>query len=173
VLIVGLFVKRMEKKWNFIMWFSIATACNLSNYWMGPGQVEWILITNALSSLATAPVCVLIWAMYSDAAEYSEWKNNRQAAGLVFSASTFAQQLGWGFGPAFAAWMLDRYGYVPNVAQGSDVLHGMVLLVSIYSAVFGVLAIIFMLMYPLTDQRVHEMSAELKLRREKASATSA
>lgn len=170
VLIVGLFVKRMEKKWNFIMWFTIGTVCNVSNYWMRPDQVEWILFVNILGSLATAPVCVLIWAMYSDAAEYSEWKNNRQAAGLVFSASTFAQQLGWGFGPAFAAWMLDRYGYVPNVVQGPEVLHGMVLLVSLYSAIFGVLAIIFMLMYPLTDKRVHEMSAELKLRREKAGA---
>lgn len=168
VLIGGLFVKRLEKKWNFIMWFTLGTACNTWNYWLQPDQVELILLVNVLGSMSTAPVCVLIWAMYSDAAEYSEWKNNRQAAGLIFSASTFAQQLGWGFGPALAAWMLDRYGYQPNVVQGPEVLQGMVLLVSLYSAAFGVVAIGFMLVYPLNDQRVHEMSAELKLRREAA-----
>jgi GPH family glycoside/pentoside/hexuronide:cation symporter len=111
--------------------------------------------------------------MYSDAAEYSEWRNNRQAAGLVFSASTFAQQLGWGFGPAAAAWMLDRFGYQPNVAQSSDVLHGLVMMISLVPAAFGVLSILCVFIYPLSDRRVHQMSEELKVRRSTAALTPA
>jgi GPH family glycoside/pentoside/hexuronide:cation symporter len=165
VLIGGLFVKRLEKRWNFVMWFGLSAIATAWGYWLSRDQVELIIIANIVKAMTSAPICVLIWAMYSDAAEYSEWRNNRQAAGLVFSASTFAQQLGWGFGPAIAAWMLDRFGYVANVAQSAEVLDGMVLLMSLVPAAFAVISMAFMLFYPLNDRRVHEMSEELRKRR--------
>jgi glycoside/pentoside/hexuronide:cation symporter, GPH family len=165
VLLGGLFVKRLEKRWNFTMWFSLAIAGTVWGYWLRPDQVELILIANIIKAGTSAPLCVLIWAMYADAAEYSEWRNRRQAAGLVFSASTFAQQLGWGFGPAAAGSILDFYGYKANEPQSGDVLNGMVLLMTLIPAAFGVLSIVFMMLYPLNDRRVHEMSEELKKRR--------
>lgn len=165
VLIIGLFVKRMEKKWNFIMWFSIAVVFTAWTFWLRRDQVGMLLFTNVVASMASAPLCVLIWAMYSDAAEYNEWKNHRQAAGLVFSASTFAQKLGWGVGPAAVSWAIDRLGFRPNVGQSPEVLHWLVLFVSLVPAAFGVLSIMFIFIYPLNDRRVRAMSAELEVRR--------
>jgi GPH family glycoside/pentoside/hexuronide:cation symporter len=171
VLIVGVFVKRMDKRWNFVMWFAISTVCTIWAYFLKPHQVELLIVTNSIRALAAAPLCVLLWAMYSDTAEYSEWKNRRQAAGLIFSASTFAQQLGWGFGPAAAAGMLDHYGFVPNVVQTTEVLDGLVFLMSWAPAAFGILAMVVIWLYPLADRRVREMSEELKLRRADAVAS--
>lgn len=170
VLIVGLFVKRIDKRLNFLIWFSIGIGFTVWTYFLKPDQIELLLFTNTMRALSNAPLCVLIWAMYSDAAEYSEWKNNRQAAGLIFSASTFAQQLAWGFGPAAAAWMLGSYGFVPNTAQSPEVLNGLVLMMSIVPAIFGVLSMGAIFFYPLKDRRVAEMSEELKLRRAAAPA---
>jgi glycoside/pentoside/hexuronide:cation symporter, GPH family len=168
VLIVGLFVKRMDKRLNFLVWFGLSVLFTIWAYFLRPDQVELLMFTNAMRALTAAPLCVLIWAFYADAAEYSEWRNHRQAAGLIFSASTFAQQLGWGFGPAAAAKMLDKFGFVPNVAQTPDVLNGLVLMMSLVPAAFGILSMITIIFYPLKDRRVAEMSEELKLRRSDA-----
>lgn len=165
VLIVGLFVKRVDKRWNFAFWFALSILFTLWTYFLRPDQVELALFTNAMRALTAGPLCVLIWAFYADAAEYSEWRNHRQATGLIFSASTFAQQLGWGFGPAAAAQLLDRFGFVANAAQSPEVLHGLVLMMSLIPAAFGALSIAMVCLYPLSDRRVSEMSAELETRR--------
>jgi len=170
ILVGGLFVRRVEKRWNYMAWLGLAIVATVWGYWLRADQVEWIFATSIVRSFACGPLCVLIWAMYSDAAEYGEWRNRRQAAGLIFSASTFAQQLGWGFGPAAAATLLDVVGYVPNVAQSGRVLDGMVMVMTLFPAAFGVMSLGFALAYPLSDRRVHEMSEELRKRREAAAA---
>ncbi len=49
--------------------------------------------------------------MYADTADYGEWKNGRRATGLVFSAATFAQKMGWAVGGALAGYLLEVGGF--------------------------------------------------------------
>ncbi|MFC1569153.1 MFS transporter, partial [bacterium] len=67
----------------------------------------------------------LLWAMYADTADYSEWKNGRRATGLIFSAATFAQKFGIALGGGLVVGDLRFYcqcrpitgnteGYTPN-----------------------------------------------------------
>lgn len=165
VILAGLFIRRVDKKKYFLFWFTASLVFTVWPFWIGREQVEVLLWTNILYSFSSAPLCVLIWAMYADAAEFSEWKTGRQAAGLVFSASTFAQQLGWGFGPALVGWTLDGFGFQANVDQSPEVLRVLVMMVSFVPCVFGILSMVAMTFYPLDDGRVHEMSEELKRRR--------
>lgn len=169
VLLIGTFVAKVDKRWNFLAWFTLSVLSTAMPFWLGPSQAELIIVSNIIANMTCAPLCVLIWAMYSDAAEYSEWRNHRQATGLVFSASTFMQKLGWGLGPAGAAWMLDRFGFAPNVSQGEDVLSLLVLLVSLVPACFGILSMAMIAFYPLSEAKLENMGAELRARR--AAAT--
>jgi UDP-glucose 4-epimerase len=54
---------------------------------------------------------------YADTADYGEWRFGRRATGLVFSAATSAQKLGWTIGGSIAAYILALYGYQANVPQ--------------------------------------------------------
>ncbi len=59
-----------------------------------PDQVGLMYALNICLAFVGGPVPVLLWAMYADAADYSEWRFHRRATGLVFSAATFSQKLG-------------------------------------------------------------------------------
>jgi len=106
--------------------------------------------------------------MYADTADYGEWKNNRRSTGLVFSASTMSQKFGWAFGAFIALNLMSQVGFQPNTEQSADSIHGLKLLFSIIPAAVGVLSMIILIFYPLTDKRVKEMSYDLEVRRKEA-----
>ena len=89
-----------------------------------------IFALNIVTMLVMAPQAPLIWAMYADTADYSEWKNERRATGLVFSAATFAQKFGIALGGGMAGWLLALFGFVANVEQSPETLRGIRLMMS-------------------------------------------
>lgn len=113
---------------------------------------------------------VLLWAMYADTADYGEWKRGRRTTGLVFSAATMSQKIGWAFGAFVALTLMSQVGFAPNQAQSAESLGGMLLLFSLIPAAFGIVAMIILAFYPLSEKRVAEIGTELAARREKSSA---
>jgi len=104
--------------------------------------------------------------MYADTADYAEWKTGRRATGLIFSASIFSQKFGWGWGGGLSLIMLNSVGFVANQGQTASTLDGLVSLMSIYPAAFGLLAIlIFLIFYPLNEAKVAQISKDLADRR--------
>ena len=71
------------------------------------------------ASFIGGPSPVVLWAMYADAADYSEWRNHRRATGLVFSAATFSQKMGCAVGAAMTGFALDFYRYAQPI-EGVD-----------------------------------------------------
>jgi len=124
-----------------------------------------IFLFQIIGSLTGGPLSVLIWAMYADTADYAEWKNGRRATGLVFSASTMSQKLGWAFGAFVALNLMSRLGFMPNQAQTPQSLQGLRLLFSLIPAGFGILALVIVSFYPLNNKRMAVIGADLKERR--------
>ena len=54
----------------------------------------------------------LLWAMIADVADYSEWKNNRRATAIIFSAMMVGLKLGVTFGQSIIPVFLENYGYI-------------------------------------------------------------
>lgn len=103
-------------------------------------------LLNILKSLAYGPTIPLLWAMMADVADYSEWKTNRRATGLVFAGIVFGLKAGLGLGGAICGWILSAYDYVPNAVQSGHALFGIRMAASIYPALtffIGVAAILF------------------------------
>jgi GPH family glycoside/pentoside/hexuronide:cation symporter len=119
------------------------------------------------------PTAALIYAMYADASDYSEWKTGRRSTGLVFAASSFAQKMGWTVGGAVTGFILAGFGYEAGVPQGQDALTGLRLLVSFIPAVGSVIATFLPLLYSLTDKRMKAIEQELGERRKAAEAAPA
>jgi GPH family glycoside/pentoside/hexuronide:cation symporter len=94
-----------------------------------------------------------------------EWKNGRRATALVMAASLFMLKLGLAMGGAFVVWMLGVYGFEANVEQAPATLEGIRLLMSVFPALFGAVAVGLMIFYPLSERVMGQVEDELRARR--------
>jgi glycoside/pentoside/hexuronide:cation symporter, GPH family len=159
------FAKRLDKK-NTYSSFLISSALFAALfYFLQPHNVLLIYGLNILVSFFFGSVSVLQWAIYTDTADYGEWKNGRRATGLVMAASLFALKFGLTLGGAFVGWILGYYGFVPGVAQSPETITGIRLLMSLYPAIFGIIGGAIMIVYPLTNTKMIKIEEELTARR--------
>ena len=165
VFLVPFFAKAVGRKVAFISLFAVAVLSTASFYLLDPKQVWLILGITLLGSATGGPLSALIWAMYADTADYSEWKTKRRATGLIFSASIFSQKEGWAIGAAVGLGLLSMVGFKANVVQNADTLAGLRLLMSLIPAGFGIISIILVMFYPLNEKKVAQIGEELKARR--------
>ena len=168
VFIVNWFAKVVGKKNAFVIFFVIAVFSTGAIYWLDADQLGLLFALQISGSITGGPLSVLIWAMYADTADYAEWKKGRRTTGLIFSASTMSQKIGWALGSYIALNLMAQVGFAPNVAQSADSIDGLILLFSIIPAIMGVLSIIILYFYPLNDNRVEEIEKELKQRRKES-----
>lgn len=132
--------------------------------WVKPQQIALIFALQVLYSAVTGPTSAVLWAMFADSADYSEWRTGRRATGLVFSAAGMSNKLGWAIGGPVAVWLLARFGYQAGVAQTPQALHGILLLFSIIPAVGFFLTGVGLLFYPLSEDRMKKLQGELQAR---------
>jgi len=148
--------------WSFL---GLSAATTALYYFLDPDDLNLMFILNFVRSFAMGPVSVLQWAMYTDCADYSEWKTGRRATALIMSASLFSLKMGLAVGSAALTWILAIYGYEANVEQSEESIKGIVLLMSIYPAVIALFGMIAMVLYPLNNKKMAQIETELVERR--------
>ncbi len=159
------FARRLDKK-NTYSGFLIASAViSCGFYLLEPHNILLIFGLNVIVSFFMGAVSVLQWAIYTDTADYGEWKFGRRATGLIMAASLFALKLGLAFGGTFVGWILDYHGFVSNVAQTESAVYGIRMLMSFYPAVFGVIGGLVMIFYPLKNRIMVQIEEDLQARR--------
>ena len=157
--------RRFGKRNFYMVAMTLTTLLTMAFYFIPPENVALVWAAHALISLCAAPTAPLVWSMYADTADYSEWKWGRRATGLIFSAASFAQKLGWAIGGAGTGWLLAYFGYVPNVAQDPNTVEGIKLMMSFIPAAAAVIAIAALWYYTLDEATVEQMGRELLVRR--------
>ncbi len=166
VLLVPWFAKIAGRKMAVILLFIVALICTGSFYFFKPENLMLILTFQFFGSLTGGPISALLWVLYADTADYSEWRTGRRATGLVFSASIMSNKLGWAIGSMLAAFILDRTGFVANVVQNADVQNGLKAMMSILPVAVGAVALIILLFfYRLDDATMAKVKADLEARR--------
>ena len=158
--------KKFDKKNTYVGCLLISTVTCAFVYFLKPQDVILLYLSNIVISFVWGPVSVLQWAMYTDTADYSEWKNYRRATGLLMAASLFALKLGLTIGGALVGYVLDYFGFIANQIQSAETIKGIVLLLSIYPAIFGLIGVILMLFYPLTNKMMTQIEQDLVHRRQ-------
>ena len=83
--------------------------------------------------------------MYADTADYSEWKQGRRATGLIFSASSMSQKLGWAIGGWASGALLAFFGFQANVLQTAFAQTGIKLMLSLLPAAAAIISMLFIL----------------------------
>jgi GPH family glycoside/pentoside/hexuronide:cation symporter len=143
-----------------------AAIFSIGFYWLDRNSISLIFFFQFLISMSAGIIFPLVWSMYADAADYSEWKTGRRATGLVFSASSMSQKFGWTIGGALAGWLLGYYGFKANVVQTAEAQTGIKMMLSFFPAIGTLLGAFFMFIYPLSEKKMETISAELAVRRE-------
>jgi GPH family glycoside/pentoside/hexuronide:cation symporter len=153
------------KRRAYIILMTIASTLTVLFYFVPLSNIPLIFVTHIAISTLFAPTSPLLWAFYADTADYSEWKTGRRATGLVFSAASFSQKLGWAAGSSLFLWLIGYIGFKANVAQPLHVQTGIRYMMSFYPAVVGFLSAGAVLLYKLDDATMVQIEKDLKQRR--------
>ncbi len=165
ILCVPALTKVLGKKHTFLYAMLGATVLSVLFYFLPNSCVSGILIMQALISFCAGVVSPLMWSMYADIADYSEWKTGRRATGLIFSSSSMSQKLGWTIGGSMSGWLLSYFGFEANAVQTENSLNGILLMMSLLPACATFISALFISRYPLTESRIRAISVDLEDRR--------
>lgn len=162
----GWLSERFNKRTLMIAAFVLGAAFNGAIYFVQPEQIALMMTLAIIGEFFAGMMPVLFFSMLGDTVDYSEWRNQRRATGLIYSAGTFINKTGHGFAGAMVLIILTLYGYdaaSPEAITGA--IPGMVQLMSGIPVLIGVLGAIFVLWYPLDDKTMKTIEKELIERR--------
>jgi len=159
------FATVVGKKAAFQIYFLIAIIFTAALYPLRPDQLILIYVTQIIGSFTGGSLSALIWAMYADTADFGEWKTGRRTTGLIFSASTMSQKIGWAIGGFVAGILLSVVGFQANTAPSPAVREGLRLMMSLIPAGFGIICMIIMALYHLNEKKMAGIESDLKARR--------
>lgn len=156
---------KVGKRNTFLYAMVIAAVLSIIFYFLDRTNITMIFVFQILISISAGIIFPMLWSMYADSADYSEWKNGRRATGLVFSAASMSQKFGASIGIYLVALLLSLYGYQAGVDQTATSQQGIRMMLSIYPAIGAALAAFFMFIYPLKESLMQTIEGELAKRR--------
>ena len=163
---------RIGKKTAWLACFLLLTVLSAAFFFIpvSPSGYIGMHVLQVLISILTGVVSPLVWSMYADVSDYSEFRNGTASTGLIFSSSTMAQKLGGAFGGAAVMWLLTVFGYdtaTAGAVQDGSALLGLRLLMSWIPAAIALLSAGLICLYPLTTHRMAVIETALARQREK------
>lgn len=131
-----------------------------------PQSVRLMFASQILHGFFYGITIPLLWAMIADVADYSEWRNNRRATAIIFSAMMVGLKGGLSIGSALLAWILDKYKYLPNTDhQTASATQGTKLLVSVFPAIPFLIGAALLFFYQINKKMELQIETDLKNRR--------
>ena len=173
-MIVGIGLSKMladkyGKRNVFGFFLFISTLFILIFYILSPESIALIFGAQIFHGFFYGITIPLLWAMIADVADYSEWKNNRRATAIIFSAMMVGLKLGLSIGGALVASILGSYGYVPNSVgeQTESAILGTKMLVSVFPSIPFLVAAALLFFYVI-DKKMEEKIEQDLLKKRKS-----
>lgn len=151
-----------KKKLLIILMILVAILSSLF-FFIPKDQIALMFVLQAAIGLCLGPKSPLVFSMYADTADYSQWRTGRRATAMIFSAASFAQKLGGALAGATIGWVLAYMGYAANVQQTSNSQLGILLLMTLIPGIFAVLSVICIRFYALSKEQLVVIHSELGL----------
>jgi Na+/melibiose symporter-like transporter len=131
-----------------------------------PDSIGLVIITQMVHGLLYGVTIPILWTMIADVADYSEWKNNRRATAIIFSAMIFGLKIGLSLGGGLGAFLLSKYGYVADAPQQTAAaINGIKMSVSIYPGLIFIIGSSLLFGYMINKKMEVTIENDLKERR--------
>ncbi|MGB0372444.1 MAG: MFS transporter [Opitutales bacterium] len=127
-------------------------------YFIPIDNFAMMIANQILLAFVAAPMMPLFWSMIADTADYGAAKFGHRSTGIIFSAGTSSQKIGWTIGPALAMFILGGAGFVANEVQTDVTKNALHLMMSLIPAGFAILTAVVTFFYPID----HKVEKELE-----------
>ncbi|MDV7695619.1 glycoside-pentoside-hexuronide (GPH):cation symporter [Chryseobacterium soli] len=175
MMIVGItfskkFADRYGKRDVFVTSLFISTLFIVVFIFYPPKSVELMFLSQICHGFFYGISTPILWAMIADVADYSEWKNNRRATAIIFSAMMVGLKVGLSIGSSLVAMIIGKYGYISTegaqqVIQPETVAEGAKMLVSIFPAIPFFIACGLLFLYKINKKMEVQIEKDLSERR--------
>jgi Na+/melibiose symporter-like transporter len=175
MMIVGItFSKRFADKYGkrdvFMASLFISTLFIILFIFYPPKSVGLMFLSQICHGFFYGISTPILWAMIADVADYSEWKNNRRATAIIFSAMMVGLKVGLSIGSSLVALIIGKYGYISsgeihNAIQPETVAKGAKMLVSIFPAIPFIAACGLLYFYKIDKKLEVQIEKDLSERR--------
>jgi Na+/melibiose symporter-like transporter len=166
--------KKFGKKVIAVTGFGLAALMTLIFYQLKPENATGMVVMTIATAMVYAPTIALIWAIYADVADYSEWKTGRRFTGIVFATIGFALKSGLAIGTYSVLWIYTAFfNYDTKLPDAPEAIKGYHVCSGLFVAGLFALCTLLLACYPLGKTITLQMADELAERRKKSAAQSA
>ncbi|MGQ1911117.1 MFS transporter [Marinifilum sp. RC60d5] len=160
------FADKFGKRDVFGISLFLSALCLLAFYFYSPKSIALVFISQMIHGFFYGISTPLLWAMIADVADYSEWKNNRRATAIIFSAMIFGLKAGLSIGGALVAGILAMYGYNEQLlTQTPETIGGIKLAMSVLPTLTFCVSVTCLFFYGIDKKKEVEIERELSERR--------
>jgi len=157
---------RFGKKAMAVSGFGLAALGTLGFHFLRPTDVDAMLVFTVVIATCYAPTIPLIWSIYADVADYSEWKTGRRLTGMAFATIGFALKCGLALGSSSFLWiMVAFFRYDARAPDAPLALEGFRTCSGLVVSLLFVICTILLGVYQLNKRTTLEMADELTARR--------
>jgi len=164
--------RRFGKKVIAVAGFALASLGTFAFYLLSPADVVGMLALTILIAICYAPTIPLVWAIFADVADYSEWTIGRRFTGMVFATIGFALKSGLALGSASFLWIMEGFfNYDTKLPSAPGAVAGYRFTSGIAVGLLFAICTALLLAYRLNEEMTIQMADELAERRKKSSLT--
>ena len=158
------------KKAIAVAGFGTASLGTFAFYLLGPANVVGMLALTILIAVCYAPTIPLVWAIFADVADYSEWTQGRRFTGMVFATIGFALKSGLALGSASFLWIMGGFfNYDTHLPDAPEATVGYRFTSGIVVGMLFAICTVLLAAYKLNKQMTLKMADELAQRRKQAA----
>jgi Na+/melibiose symporter-like transporter len=162
--------RKFGKKAVAVAGFGLASLSTLAFYLLAPTDVTGMLALTILIAVCYAPTIPLVWAIFADVADYSEWTVGRRFTGMVFATIGFALKSGLALGSASFLWIMQGFfKYDTSLPAAPDAVSGYRFTSGIIVGLLFALCTVLLAAYKLNKAATLRMADELASRRKEAA----
>ena len=162
--------RRFGKKAVAVVGFALASVFTYAFYLLSPANTTGMIALTVGGAISYAPTIPLIWAIYADVADYSEWKTGRRFTGMVFATIGFALKSGLALGSAsFLLIMKWFFSYDTQLPDAPEAVNGFRVCSGIVVGILFTVCTVLLVIYQLNKRVTIQMADELQERRRLAA----
>jgi Na+/melibiose symporter-like transporter len=157
---------RFGKRDIFGIFLFVSTIFILLFYFFPSKSIGLMFASQILHGFFYGITIPILWAMIADVADYSEWKNNRRATAIIFSAMMVGLKLGLSIGGALVSGILGGYDYDADLlSQAAKTINGIKLLVSVFPSIPFLISAGLLFFYEINKKMEDQIEQDLNERR--------
>ena len=168
LLLVGIFLfpwKMIADRWNkgpaYALGLGIGGLAVAATFFLPDEPTPWIYVIAIVAGIGFSANWVFPWAMVPDVVEYDRLETGEHRGGMYYGVWGLALKLSEAIGITASGWVLQLYGYIPNIKQSAHTLFGIRLFFGPIPLIFFALAIPLLVWYPITRAKHQEIRRKI------------